>query len=401
MERSVNRTLRASLFTPIGAGVLCGVVGFTATFAVVLTGLRSVGASESQATSGLMAVTVCAGAASLFLSIRHRIPIVAAWSTPGAALLMSLEVPTGGWAAAVGAFITCGAMLAVTGLWSALAELVGRIPAPIAQAMLAGVLLPLVIAPIVALPSEPLVIAPVLLTWLIIGRWWPRWAVPAALVAAAAALISGAALPDSGITLPSVASFAPHPQLTTPAFEWSAILSIALPLYLVTMASQNVPGTAVLASFGYMTPWRPALLTTGIGSMLGAPLGGHAINLAAISAALAAGPDAGAHNRRWIAGATAGGTNLALGAISSALAALMLTAPAGLITAIAGVGLIGTLIAAITEAVATTSHREAAVVTFVVAASGIALWGVSSACWALLAGLTVHAVRRHRRLRVR
>lgn len=369
---------------------MCALVGFTSAFAVVLAGLRAVGATPGQAASGLLAVTVTMGASTVLLSWRYRMPITVAWSTPGAALLVSTGAVAGGWPAAVGAFVVCGVLLVLTGLWPALASLVQRIPAPIAQAMLAGVLLPLCLAPVSALSTHPVAVAPVLVVWLVLLKVRPRWAVPAAFVTALAVI--GVSLVRSS-SVPAVSAMLPHLEWTTPAWSLQALTGVALPLYIVTMASQNIPGVAVMSTYGYTVPWRPALTVTGVGSVLGAPLGGHAINLAAISAALAAGPDAGDdRSRRWIAGVSAGLGYLVLGVLSTGLTAAVLAAPGGVVQAVAGVALVGAFAAACAGAMADEDARVPAAVTFIVAASGTTVAGIGSAFWALVVGIAVYWV---------
>lgn len=375
---------------PVGAGIVTALVGYTSAFAVVLAGLRAMGASPGQAASGLLAVTVTMGAASALLSWRYRMPIISAWSTPGAALLATTGAVAGGWPAAVGAFVVCGVLFVLTGLWPALARWVQRIPTPIAQAMLAGVLLPLCIAPVTSLAKHPWAVAPVLVVWLVLLKLRPRWAVPLAFVAALV-VIAVALVRDDAV--PAVAELVPHVEWTTPSITLRALTGVVLPLYIVTMASQNIPGAAVLASYGYSVPWRPSLAVTGVGSVLGAPFGGHAINLAAISAALAAGPDAGEdRSRRWIAGVSSGAANLVLGVLSTGLTAVVLAAPEGVIQAVAGVALVGAFAAACAGAMADESARVPAAVTFIVAASGTTVAGVGSAFWALVVGILVYVI---------
>ncbi len=394
MDRSVSRTSVASAaIVPIGAGIVASLVGFTAAFAVVLSGLQAVGATPAQAASGLLAATVTMGVASILLSWRYRMPITSAWSTPGAALLMGTGAVAGGWPAAIGAFIACGVLLTLTGLWPGLARLVQRIPAAIAQAMLAGILLPLCIAPVAALVAEPLAVAPILLTWLVLTWLRPKWAVPAALAVGLVVIVIW--LVQSGTSLPAGA-FVPRALWTTPAISLQALTGIALPLYIVTMASQNVPGVAVMAGFGYLVPWRPALTITGVGSIIGAPFGGHAINLAAISAALAAGPEAGPKAGRWIAGVTAGFGYLALGLLSGGLATAVLAAPVQIVQTIAGIALIAAFASACAGAMQDEALRIPAAVTLLVAASGVSAAGLSSAFWALVAGILVAAALKRR-----
>ncbi|MEW2009119.1 MULTISPECIES: benzoate/H(+) symporter BenE family transporter [Microbacterium] len=380
----------APVSRPIVAGIVTALVGFTSSFAVVLTGLDAVGASAAQAASGLLAVSLAMGLACIVLAWRYRMPITAAWSTPGAALLVATGSVEGGWPAAVGAFLVTAALILLTALWPALGALIARIPPSIAQAMLAGVLLPLCLAPITGVVANPWGVVPVVLTWLVFARLAPRWAVPLAFVAAAAvvavSLVSAGTRVDPAVLLPRF-------ELTMPAFTVGALVGIALPLFIVTMASQNVPGIAIMRSFGYEVPWRPAMLVTGLGTALGAPAGGHAINLAAISAALAASPDADPDpDRRWLAGVSTGASYLVLGAFSAAFATLVVLAPTAVIPAVAGLALFGAFGAAVQQAIDDPGERLPAVVTFLVAASGIAVLGVSAAFWALVAGLLVRTV---------
>lgn len=375
---------------PIVAGIVTALVGFTSSFAVVLTGLDAVGASAAQAASGLLAVSLAMGLACIVLAWRYRMPITAAWSTPGAALLVATGSVEGGWPAAVGAFLVTASLILLTALWPALGALIARIPPSIAQAMLAGVLLPLCLAPITGIVANPWGVLPVVLTWLVFARLTPRWAVPLAFAAAAAvvavSLVSAGTPVDPAVLLPRF-------ELTMPAFTVGALVGIALPLFIVTMASQNVPGIAIMRSFGYEVPWRPAMLVTGLGTALGAPAGGHAINLAAISAALAASPDADPDpTRRWLAGVSTGASYLVLGAFSAAFATLVVLAPTAVIPAVAGLALFGAFGAAVQQAIDDPGERLPAVVTFLVAASGIAVLGVSAAFWALVAGLLVRTV---------
>jgi benzoate membrane transport protein len=385
----------APLSRPILAGVVTALVGFTSSFAVVLTGLHAVGASSAQAASGLLAVSITMGLACIILAWRYRMPMTVAWSTPGAALLAATGSVEGGWPAAVGAFLVTAALILLTALWPALGSLIARIPPSIAQAMLAGVLLPLCLAPITGIVANPWGVIPVVLTWLIVSRLAPRWAVPLAFVAAAivvaVSLIRAGAPVDPGILLP-------HIELTMPTFTLGALVGLALPLFIVTMASQNVPGVAIMRSFGYDVPWRPAMLVTGIGTALGAPAGGHAINLAAISAALAAAPDADPDpKRRWVAGVSTGASYLVFAVFTAACAALVLLAPTAVIPAVAGLALFAAFGSAVQQAIDHPGERLPAVVTFLVAASGIAVLGVSAAFWALVAGLVVRAVLHTRR----
>ena len=280
---------------------------------------------------------------------------------PGAALLAGATVPGGGYGDAVGAFVLAGLLYALTGLVRPLGRWVARIPTSLAGAMLAGVLLVLCTQPFTALAADPAAIAPVVLTWLVLLRVARRWAVPGALLAALVVVVATGSLSDVGGDL------APHLTWTTPTLDPATVVAIGLPLYLVTMTSQNIPGTAVLASFGYEAPLRPALVWAGAATVATAGAGGFSINLAAISAALAAGPSAHPDpRRRWIAGVAAGVTYLALGPLAALVSAVAVAAPAGVVATVAGLALLGTFGTAAASALGDVGHREAAAVTFVV-----------------------------------
>ncbi|MFL6060462.1 MAG: benzoate/H(+) symporter BenE family transporter, partial [Marmoricola sp.] len=275
-------------------------------------------------------------------------------------------------------------------LWPRLGELIASIPTPIAQAMLAGVLLEICVEPVRVLLHHPWLVSPVLVVWVVLLRLRPRAAVPGAFVATMVVVAVYLLGHDPGHL-----ALAPHVAWTRPVFGWQAVIGLAVPLYVVTMASQNVPGVAVLASFGYRVPWREAMTVTGLGTLAGATAGGHAVNLAAITAAMAASPEAHPDKeRRWIAAYTAGWTYLVLAGVSTALVGVVAAAPDGVVEVVAGIALLGTLGGALKGATDQDAGREAAVVTFVVAASGVAFGGIGAAFWALLAGLVVHGVLR-------
>lgn len=380
---------------PVVAGIVTAVVGFTSSFAVVLAGLRAVGASANEAASGLFALTVAFGLLMSGLALWTRLPVTLAWSTPGAALLVSTGPVEGGWPAAVGAFVLTGVLLALTGVVPWLGRLAAAIPVPLAQAMLAGVLLQLCLAPFTAFAVTPWAVGPVILVWLAGTRWAPRWAVPLAL--AAALVVIGISLAVEG-TAVAASSLVPRVEPTTPTLTVAAVVGIALPLTVVTLASQNIPGVAVMRSFGFTVPWRASMVTTGVGTSAAALLGGHAINLAAISAALAAGEDAGERSRRWIAAFVAGITAIALACTSGALVAVTEAAPAGIVETVAGLALLTTFAAAVVAALQDVRGRTSAAVTFLVAASGLQVLGVGAAFWALVVGLAVRAtIERHPR----
>ena len=382
--------------TPSAAvmGLLVTIVGFASSFAVVLAGFAGVGATPAEAASGLTAATLAMGAGGVILPFLTRQPIAVAWSTPGAALLATAVVPEGGFAAATGAFLACGVMLALTAFLRPLGRAVAAIPVPIASAMLAGILLPLALAPVRAVAADWRLGLPIALAWLIGGRIHRLLAVPLALLAFVVVTLVGVDLPPGtlgalreavGVTLRPIA----------PVLTWEAALGIGVPLYVVTMASQNIPGLAVLRAHGYAPDASTGFLVTGLLSVAASPFGGHAVNYAAITAAMCAGEEAGPDpGKRYWAAAVSGLGYLALGLVAGAAALFVSLAPAILIEAVAGLALVGTFATAIVTAFADPGRREAAAVTFLVAASGIAVMGISGAFWGLLAGLAVSAIAR-------
>ncbi|MFC1419918.1 benzoate/H(+) symporter BenE family transporter [Streptacidiphilus cavernicola] len=379
---------------PIIAGLVTSAVGFTSTFVLVLTGLRSVGADPRQAVSGLLLLCVTMGGLAVLLGLRHRQPLSFAWSTPGAALLVSAGHQHGGYGYAVGAFLVAGLLIAVTGLWSRLGELIASIPAHLATALLAGVLLPLCLAPVHAAVQLPSLALPVVAAWALLTRFARRWATPGALLVTVLVLL----LRHPAASGPTV-GLLPIPTFTAPAFNAGTLAGIALPLYVITMAAQNVPGLAVLTHFGYRPRTRPILLGTGLTTAAGSVAGVYMVNLAAITAALVAGPDAHPdRDRRWIASVTSGAAYVLFGLTAGLSAALLSAAPPLLIEAVAGLALLGTLGSALASALSAETGREAAVITFVVAASGVTALGIGAPFWGLLAGLAAHALFRRGRV---
>jgi benzoate membrane transport protein len=364
----------------VAAGLLAAFVGFASSFAVVLQGLMAIGATRTEAASGLMALAIAMGAGGALLSLWRLQPISVAWSTPGAALLATSGPPEGGFPAAVGAFLICGSLIVAAGLWKPLGRAVERIPPALANAMLAGVLLGLCLAPVRAMGSVPLLAAPVILVWALIFHWKRLFAVPAA-VLVVVALIVFQGVPEG------MGSLWPSPVLVRPVFTVAAALGLGVPLFLVTMASQNIPGMAVLHLNGYRPPASPLFVITGVFSLLSAPFGGHAVNLAAITAALCAGPDAHPDpRRRYWAAVVAGLTYIVFGLLAGAATAFIAASPPVLIEAVAGLALLGAFGSALLGAVSVVEGREAALVTFLVTASGQGFLGVSGAFWGLLAG---------------
>ncbi|HEY4224984.1 MAG TPA: benzoate/H(+) symporter BenE family transporter [Pseudolysinimonas sp.] len=378
-----------SIFHPISAGIVGAITGFASSFALLIAGLRAVGATEAEAASGLLVLCVFQSALAIGMSLRFRMPLSFAWSTPGAALLVAAHKTTGDFRAAVGAFLLCGVLLLATGLWPWLARTMTRIPRPIASAMLAGILFPICLAPVQAAVQLPLLALPPIVVWLALTRLAPRWAVAGAVVVTVIAVV---------LTQPHIAAvhLAPTIRFVVPAFDPLVLIGLGVPLYIVTMAGQNVPGFAVLRTFGYEHPPARAILTSaGIATAIGSFFGAYALNLSAITAAMTAGPDAHPDpDRRWIATVSSGATYLVLGLGAGAATALVAASPPILIEAVAGLALLGALVSSVVAALEEPPHRIVAIATFLVVASGLQLLNIGSAFWGLVVGAIVMLVLR-------
>jgi benzoate membrane transport protein len=341
-----------------------------------------VGASSTQAAAGLLALCLAQAPLAVALSWRHRVPLSFSWSTPGAALLVAGH-DVKDFRTACGAFLVSGLLVLLTGAWPALARALTAIPSSITGALLAGILLPLCLAPVHASEDMPLLVLPVVAVWLAMQRLAPRWAVPAALVVALAIIL---VVSSSDASLAAV-SWRPHVGVVGVSLDVSAILGVGLPLYLVTMASQNVPGIAMLRTYGYdRVPIRSVLIGTGLASAAAAPFGGHAVNLVALSAAITAGPDAHPEPaRRWVSSLSSAATYVLLGLTAGPVAIIVGSSPL-LIEAVAGLALLGALATSFVTAFSDPRHRIAAALTFLVACSGTTVAGIGGAFWALLVG---------------
>jgi benzoate membrane transport protein len=378
-------------------GVLITFVGFASTFAVIVEGLTKMGASPAEASSGLMAVTIAMGLGGLILSLATKMPISVAWSTPGAALLASSSALPDGFNGAVGAFMVTGALIIVAGLFKPLGRAVAAIPHPLGNAMLAGVLFGLCLAPVKAVAVYPVYGLAIIFVWVAVAKIKRILAIPAAVLVTVAVVLFDAGNGTSAAAF-DLSSLWPAPVLVTPTFSLAGIVGIAVPLFLVTMASQNIPGIAVLAVNGYKPDAGKMFAVTGILSLLAAPFGSHAVNLAAITAALGAGPDAHPDPaRRYWATATSGALYILVGLLAGAATAFIASSPPLLVEAVAGLALLGAFGSAVMGAVAEPRDREAAVITFVVTASGVGFFGISGAFWGLIAGGAMLALARWRR----
>lgn len=381
---------RRGLAQPILAGVLAAVVGYASSFTLLIAAFTGAGATPAEAGAALLATTAAIGLLNVIGAVRTKMPLSIAWSTPGAAFLVTVGHPEGGFATLVGAMFIAGLMIAAAGVFRPVARAVAAIPASIANAMLAGILLTLCLAPVRAVEQMPLLVLPTILAWVVGLRFARRYAVPMAVVAMAATLALTAQLGAADFS-----SALALPHLIVPQFSLDAAVRIALPLFFVTMASQNLPGLAVMAANGYAPRPAPIFVFTGLTSAVVSLFGGLTVNLAAITAAICAGPEAHPDpSRRWVASVAAGVTYLLLALAAGFAAAFIAASPPVLIQAVAGLALFGSLGSALANALSIESQRLPAVVTFATAASGLALFGIGAAFWALVAGIALLLILR-------
>lgn len=343
------------------------------------------GASSSQTATALAVMLVGYGVLSFALSFWLKMPISVVWSTPGAAFLASSVMLGIGFSEAVGAFLVSSLLIVLTGLWPWLGRVVSKIPPQISAAMLAGVIFPFVVATVHAGVEFPVLIVPVLLVWIVLNRFLPLWASP---VSIALGFVLIGFSPQAAGYAPG--KFLPELLLILPSFDFGVILAIGVPLYLITMASQNLPGLAIMNSLGFSLPTRPVFAATGIGSSITALFGGFGLNLAAITAALNADESAAKDpSRRWIASSWGGFVYVLFAIFAAPFAAFVLAVPRELLLALAGLALLNTFAGALKTAVAEDSMRLAGIVTFLIGAAGITIFGVGGAFWALVAGVAV------------
>lgn len=371
------------------AGIIAPLVGFAGTVALVIAAAQAVGATPGQTISWLAAISLAQAIGAMALTWRYRMPIIVAWSTPGAALIAA----TGGtitMPAAAGAFVLVALMIVATGLIRPVGDLVARIPPAIASAMLAGVLFKFVVDVALAAPGTPLLVLPLVAIFLVARLVHPASAM-LVVVAAGVALTYGLGLAGP---LPRELGLS-RLEWVTPVFDLGALIGLGLPLYLVTMAAQNLPGLAVLRANGYNPPVGPVLTVTGIVSLISAPFGAHTSNLAAITAAICAGPDAHPdRDKRWPAGIVYGIAFLLLAAFAGTFVALFAAMPKALIVTIAGLALAGALMGALSIAMSDDKTRFPAILSFATAASGVSVFGVGAAFWGLGVGLVALGVER-------
>jgi benzoate membrane transport protein len=376
----------------IATGLVVAIVGFFSSFPIVLQGLAAMGASPAQSASGLMMAAVSMGLTAIAISLWWRQPISVAWSTPGAALLAVSVMPQGGFAEAVGAFMVAGALVVISGLVRPVGRLAARIPVSLAQSMLAGALLPICLSPVRALPQIPEFVVPIFLVWLLAGQVNRLAAVPAAVLATAALIVY-----HGGLPVMSGTGLLTAPVFTAPTFSLLSAVGVGIPLFIVTMATQNIPGVAILRSYGYTPPPGPLFTSVGTASLLSAPFGAFSTCLAAITSAMCAEPDAHPDPEKRYWGAVLAGVFYCLfGIFAGIVTAFAALAPPMVVASLAGLALVNVLAGSVQSSLADPKDREAAILTFLVTASGITLLGIGSPVWGLLIGGGVYLLRRTR-----
>ncbi|HXF17640.1 MAG TPA: benzoate/H(+) symporter BenE family transporter [Burkholderiales bacterium] len=384
--------LRDISLSAVVAGFVTVLVGFTSSGVLVFQAAHAVGAGSTEIASWMWALGLGMGVTCMALSLRYRMPVVTAWSTPGAAMLITSAAGIS-LAQATGAFLVSALMITLAGFSGWFERAMNRIPVSIASGMLAGVLLRFGLELFVVMKAQFVMAFAMFAAYLIMRRKHPRYAVIAAF-----ALGIAIAVAQGTLHLESVTFELATPVWVTPAFSLSALVGVAVPLFVVTMASQNVPGVAVIRASGYPIPISPVVGWTGLANVLLAPFGAFAINLAAITAAICMGSEAQEDpKRRYVASMAAGFFYLLIGLFGASVGALFAAFPHELVAAIAGLALIGTIGNGLSAAMAAEQEREAALITFLVTASGVTLLGIGSAFWGLLAGAVTLGVLRTRR----
>jgi benzoate membrane transport protein len=362
------------------AGFVAVLVGFTSSAAIVFSAAQALGATPEQMVSWMWALGLGMGITSLGLSLWYRLPVLTAWSTPGAAVLAVTQGVS--LAEATGAFMVCALLIAAVGYSGWFERLMSKIPLALASALLAGVLARFALDAVGAVVHAPVLVIAMTVAYVLGRRWWPRWSVPVVLLVG-----MGVAAWQGQLHLSNVDAAWAWPVWVSPVWSGSAMVGVALPLFVVTMASQNLPGVAAQRASGFDIPVSPVVGATGLASFLLAPFGGYALNLAAITAAICMGKEAHLDpSRRYTASAAAGLLYIALGLAGGTVVSLMAAFPQALVLAVAGLALLGTMASGLATAVKEEQHREAALLTFLVTLSGVTVAGVGSAFWGVVVG---------------
>lgn len=386
-SRSSSSYLVSDLIPPIVAGLISVIVNYGGTFILVFQAAKVAGLSPELTASWVWSISIGVGVTGLLLSWVSREPIITAWSTPAAAFLVT-ALATTPYEEAVGAYLISAAAFVVLGLSSYFERLIRLIPNGIAAGLLAGILLQFGIGAFGSMTLDPKLAGLLILAYLIIKRFSARYAVVGILILGLSFLLLEHRVDLSGLKLELAA-----PVFTMPVFTLNALLSVALPLFLITLTGQYMPGMLVLRNDGFRTSANPIVWVTGLGSLIMAPFGSHAMNVAAITAAICTGPEAHQDpSKRWVAGIAAGVFYILVGVFGVTLAAVFMAFPATFITTLAGLALLGTIGGSLAGAMADIKSREAALITFLASAANITLFGIGGAFWGLVIGLLAYFI---------
>lgn len=386
----MKRFLSDVSLAAVVAGFVAVLVGYTSSVVIVFAAAQALGATAAQTSSWMWALGIGMGLTTIGLSLWTRQPVLTAWSTPGAALLAGTSGVA--MAEAVGAFVVCGLLIVVAGATRAFERVMDRIAQAIAAALLAGVLARFALDAAGATTTAPLLVILMALAFVAGRRWWPRYAVPAVLLVGVAIASMQGRMQWGRVVLEAAG-----PVWTAPVFSLGALIGVALPLFVVTMASQNLPGVAAQRAAGYATPVSASVTVTGAATVLLAPFGGYAFNLAAITAAICMGREAHEDpGKRYTAAVMAGLFYLAIGLAGGAVVGLLQAFPRELVLAVAGLALLSTIAGGLASALKEERHRDAAILTFLVTLSGLTLAGVGSAFWGVVAGTAALLVQHGR-----
>lgn len=375
------------LMHPVVAGLISVIVNYGGTFILVFQAAKAAGLGPGQTASWVWSISIGVGLTGIYLSWRHREPVITAWSTPAAAFLVS-ALGSISHAEAVGAYLISAAAFVVLGLSGCFERVIRLIPSGVASGLLAGILLQFGIGAFGGATVDPLLVGLLIAAYVVLKRVTARYAVVGILALGLVVLLGQGRLDLSGVRLELAA-----PLLTVPEFSLNGLLSVALPLFLITLTGQYMPGMLVLRNDGFKTSANPIVTVTGLGSLLMAPFGSHAFNVAAITAAICTGPEAHEDpGKRWIAGIAAGIFYVLIGVFGVTLAAVFMAFPATFITTLAGLALLGAIGGSLAGAMADVKSREAALITFLASSAKISLFGIGGAFWGLVIGLAAYAM---------
>jgi len=381
----MKRLLRDCSLSAVVAGFIATVISYAGPLVIIFQAAKAGGLPHELMSSWVWTISIGSGVLGILLSLRYRVPIVIAWSAPGSALLVTM-LPDISMNQAVGAYLVSNLVILLVGLSGAFDKVIGKLPAAISAAMLAGILFRFGTDLFVSVKDQPWLVLAMFATYLLFKRAMPRYAVMAVLVVGVAMAVGSGELRSEALVLGLA-----KPVWITPEFSWQVILGVAFPLVMVALTGQFVPGMAVLRNAGYQTPASPLISGSALGTLLLAPFGCHGLNLAAITAAICTGREAHEEpDKRYIAGVSGGVFYLLLGIFGATLVSVFTAFPAALIAALAGLALLSAIGAALHGAMSVPADREAALITFLVTASGMSLLGLSAAFWGLIFGIAAH-----------